>query len=133
MDDSLDMDGGWKEAVTLVADLDRWCAMAEQVCGWTLAHRGAVDRGVLDAWDLDQSVAGEEALFHCGDEPQGFVRFISLTGVDGQQGVRAIAASWETDGIFSLMVRSKDLKRVFNNALDAGWTVIADPVSFELS
>ena len=127
----MDIDGGWKEAVTLVADLDRWCVMADTVCGWTLAHRGPVDRSVLDAWGLDQNVAGEEALFHCGDEPQGWVRFVSLTGVEDQQRIRAGAASWETGGIFSLMVRSKNLKRVFNNALDAGWTSIADPVSFE--
>ena len=25
MDAALDMDGGWKEAITNVADLDRWC------------------------------------------------------------------------------------------------------------
>jgi hypothetical protein len=40
MDAALDVDGGWKEAITNVADLDRWCYLAERVCGWAIAHRG---------------------------------------------------------------------------------------------
>ena len=131
MDLSLDVDGGWKEAVSLVADLDRWCSLAEEVCGWTLGHRGTVDHSILEAWRLDGDVTGEEALYHCGDEPQGFVRFVHLSGASQLQRVRAGAASWETGGIFSLMVRTKDLHSVFNAALNAGWTAIADPVSFE--
>jgi hypothetical protein len=50
MDATLDMDGGWKEAITNVSDLDRWCDLAERVCGWTIAHRGAVDSRVLANW-----------------------------------------------------------------------------------
>ncbi len=128
MDASLDMDGGWKEAVTIVADLDTWCGLADRLCGWTMAYRGPVDRGILDGWFLDQSMSGEEALFHCGEEAQGFVRFVALSGVSGRQRVRSGAASWETGGIFSLMVRTKDLKAVFETALNCGWTTIADPV-----
>lgn len=131
MDASLDLDGGWKEAITNVSDLDKWCDLADRVCGWTMAHRGAVDSRALKAWNLSSNVTGEEALFHCGDEAQGFVRFIKLGGVEAPLRIRAGAASWETGGIFSLMVRSKDLNKVHRAALDAGWTSIADPVSFE--
>ncbi|NKB44109.1 MAG: hypothetical protein GKS03_07480 [Alphaproteobacteria bacterium] len=131
MNTALDVGGGWKEAVTLVHDLDRWSKLADQVCGWTLGHRGRVDQSILKMWGLDSSVTGEEALFHCGDEAQGFVRFIALEGAGDQQRVRAGAMPWDTGGIFSLMVRSKNLNRVFNSALDLGWTAVADPISFE--
>jgi len=126
----LDFGGGWKEAVTLVADLDRWCTDAETVCGWTLAHRGPVDRSILAAWSLEDQISGEEALFHCGEEAQGFVRFVALSGVDSRQRIRAGAMPWDTGGIFSLMVRSKNLQAVYDAAMTAGWTSVADPVSF---
>ena len=131
MDTSLDLNGGWKESVTLVADLDRWCGLADTVCGWTLAHRGQVDPRVLDQWKLGSSVSGDEALFHCGDEAQGFVRFIALHGVDHQQRIRAGAMPWDTGGIFSLMVRSKNLQAVFDAAMGEGWTAVADPIQLE--
>ena len=131
MNVSLDFDGGWKEAVTLVSDLDRWRDHATHVCGWTMAHHTPIDRSVLEAWSLGPGVTGEEALFHCGDEAQGFLRFVSLSGVARRQRVRAGAASWETGGIFSLMVRTKNLEVLFERALDRGWTAVADPVSFE--
>lgn len=131
MNTELDIGGGWKEAITLVHDLDHWCLLADRVCGWTLGHRGPVDQRVLKMWGLGESVTGEEALFHCGDEAQGFVRFISLSGAGEQQRIRAGAMPWDTGGIFSLMVRSKNLKSVFNTALEFGWTAVADPISFE--
>ena len=131
MNTALDVGGGWKEAVTLVSDLDQWCTLADRVCGWTLAHRGPIDQRLLKMWGLASSATGTEALFHCGDEAQGFVMFINLEGVDNQQRIRAGAMPWDTGGIFSLMVRSKDLQAVFRTALDFGWTAVADPLSFE--
>ena len=131
MNTALDVGGGWKEAVTLVSDLDQWCTLADRVCGWTLAHRGPIDQRLLKMWGLASSATGTEALFHCGDEAQGFVRFINLEGVDNQQRIRAGAMPWDTGGILSLMVRSKDLQAVFRTALDFGCTAVADPLSFE--
>jgi len=131
VDATLDLDGGWKEAVTIVSDLDRWCVLAQSVCGWTQAHRGAVDPNLLSQWKLDASASGEEALFHCGDEAQGFVRFVQLKGVEEQQRIRAGGMPWDTGGIFSLMVRSKDLYAVFEAAMAAGWTAVADPIELE--
>lgn len=131
MDVTLDLDGGWKEAVTVVSDLEQWCHLADAVCGWTLAHRGPVDLRILSRWGLPDGATGEEALFHCGAEAQGFVRFIQLHAAGPQQRIRAGAMPWDTGGIFSLMVRSKDLNSVFETALDHGWTSVADPVTFE--
>ena len=130
MDITLDAGGGWKEAITLVSDLDQWCSLAEKVCGWTLGHRGTVDEKLLSVWNLPTGSAGEEALFHCGDEAQGFVRFIKLKDVGEQQRIRAGAMPWDTGGIFSLMVRTKNLQGVFKTALDHGWTAVADPLTF---
>lgn len=131
MDATLDLDGGWKEAITLVSDLEHWCQLAEVVCGWTLGHRGPVDPRVLSRWGLPDHSTGEEALFHCGEEAQGFIRFVQLSEVGQQQRIRTGAMPWDTGGIFSLMVRSKDLNTVFEAALAHGWSSVADPVSFQ--
>lgn len=131
MDITLDLDGGWKEAITLVSDLDHWCHLADVVCGWTLAHRGPVDQRILSQWTLPPTASGEEALFCCGEEAQGFVRFIQLAGVGNPERIRAGAMPWDTGGVFSLMVRSKDLNSVYASALREGWTAVADPVSFQ--
>lgn len=130
MDTTLDLDGGWKEAVTLVSDLERWCALADTVCGWTLAHRGSVDKRVLTQWALPTTASAEEALFCCGTEAQGFVRFMQLDNVGTPTRIRAGAMPWDTGGIFSLMVRTMDLNGVYETALSEGWTAVADPVSF---
>lgn len=130
MNITLDAGGGWKEAITLVSDLSLWCSLAEEVCGWTLGHRGAVDERILSIWNLPAGTTGEEALFHCGNEAQGFVRFITLEGTGHQKRIRAGAMPWDTGGIFSLMVRTKNLNEVFESALDHGWTAVADPLTF---
>ncbi len=36
MNGALDAGGGWKYAFTLVRDLDQWCMLVDQACGWTL-------------------------------------------------------------------------------------------------
>jgi len=131
MDTTLDLDGGWKEAVTIVSDLERWYSLADKVCGWNLAHRGPVDPRILSQWNLPTTATGEEALFCCGEEAQGFVRFMQLAGAGVSTRIRAGAMPWDTGGIFSLMVRTMDINGTYEAALSEGWTAVADPVSFQ--
>jgi catechol 2,3-dioxygenase-like lactoylglutathione lyase family enzyme len=125
-----DIDGGWKEAVVSVHDLPLWVDLANREFGWTLAHQGPVGRDQLDAWGLAAAVTAQEALFHCGDEPQGVVRFVSFRGA-AQLWIRAGAMPWDTGGIFSLMLRARDIQAVTTGMLKRGWTLTTDPVTFD--
>jgi hypothetical protein len=126
----LDLNGGWKEAVVSVRDLPLWIDLATREFGWTLGHSGPVTRDQMDAWGLPCAVSAQEALFHCGDEAQGLVRFIAFKGAP-QQWIRAGAMPWDTGGIFSLMLRARDIAGVTNGLLARGWTMITDPVTFD--
>jgi hypothetical protein len=127
---ALDVDGGWKEAVTSVHDLDWWVEAARQEFGWTLGHRGAVGRDVLSAWGLPTSTTADEAVFHCGDEAQGFVRFVAFKG-GAQLRIRAGAMPWDTGGIFTLMLRARDINNITTGMLNRGFTMVTDPVTFD--
>lgn len=127
---AFDVNGGWKEAVVSVHDLGFWVEVAEHEFAWSLGHRGAVGRDQLEAWGLPDHVSADEALFHCGNEAQGFVRFVSFKGAQ-QQRIRAGAMPWDTGGIFSLMLRARDLINVKDGLLNRGFTMVADPVTFD--
>jgi hypothetical protein len=130
MDAKLDVNGGWKEAVVSVRDLPLWIDLATTNFGWTLSHQGAVGRDQLESWGLASEVTADEALFHCGGEAQGWVRFVSFKGAP-QRWIRAGAMPWDTGGIFSLMLRARDLAGVTDGLLARGWTTITDPVTFD--
>jgi catechol 2,3-dioxygenase-like lactoylglutathione lyase family enzyme len=130
MNVAFDPGGGWKEAVVSVHDLHFWQTVAQTDLGWTLGHRGAVARDQFEAWGLPGGASAEEALFHCGDEPQGFVRFVAFKGVKAQR-IRAGAMPWDTGGIFSLMLRARNLDLLKDGLLDRGFTMVADPVTFD--
>ena len=61
------------------------------ICGARLRldHSPSGGRRLPCARKLASDVGGEEALFHCGDEAQGFVRFINLNGVKDRLRIRA--------------------------------------------
>ncbi len=130
MNVAFDVNGGWKEAVVSVHDLHFWGEVAQHDLAWTLGHRGAVARDQLKAWGLPDHVSAEEALYHCGDEAQGFVRFVAFKGAK-QERIRAGAMPWDTGGIFSLMLRARNLVTVKDSLLDRGFTMVADPVTFD--
>ena len=127
---NLDRGGGCKEAVVSVHDLNFWVATAEHEFAWTLGHRGAVGREQMKAWGLPDHVSADEALFHCGDEPQGFVRFVAFRGTP-QVRIRVGAMPWDTGGIFSLMLRARSLMSAKDGLLNRGFTMVADPVTFD--
>jgi hypothetical protein len=123
--------GGWQEAVVSVHDLSTWVATAGNDLGWSVVHQGKLGRDQLNAWGLGPEIGGHEAVFRCGDEPQGLVRFVSFSGAGSRQRVRAGAMPWDTGGIFSLMVRAREILAVADGLLDRGWTMVADPVTFD--
>lgn len=131
MNRALDAGGGWKEAVISVSDLRAWIDIASVEFGWTLGRRGAVDASQLAAWGLKPGVIADEAVFHCGHEAQGWVRFVQFAGAGRQLRVRAGAMPWDTGGVFSLMVRTRDMTALCDGLLARGWSLVTDPVTFD--
>ncbi len=126
----LDVDGGFKEAVISVANLGVWRDLCSAAFGWDECHQGVCDPAQLSQWGLAEPVTAREAVFHCGDEAQGFVRLVQFEGCP-QVRMRAGAMPWDTGGLFSLMVRSRDAAASAADLMDRGWTAVTDPVTFD--
>lgn len=131
MNPAVDAGGGWKEAVISVSDLKSWVDVAAADFGWTLGHRGPVHATQLAAWGLPSGVVADQALFHCGDEAQGWVRFVQLAGAGHQLRIRAGAMPWDTGGIFSLMVRTRNMAALVDAVVARGWSLVTDPLTFD--
>ena len=131
MNIKLDLDGGWSEAVAIVSDLDQCCSIAENFFGWQLAYKGIIDNKIAEYWKLKNIQTSKEALYFCENNTNGLVRFITFTGCKKQKWVRTSAMPWDTGGIFSLMVRTQNIKQVLENANNFGWTSFSEPIYFE--
>ena len=121
---------GFKEAVISVRDLKLWRDLCSRSFGWDECHQGESAPAQIRQWGLDDSVSATEAVFHCGDEPQGFVRLVQFAG-RAQVPMRAGAMPWDTGGLFSLMVRSRDATGFAEHMMDRGWTAVTDAVTFD--
>ena len=111
---------GWQEAVLSVTDLDRWARDLKTLGGWQVTHRDAVDRRLLDHWDLPLSARAEEAVLLAPETDARWLRLIRFDGVP-QQATRASAQPWDTGGLFSLLVHTENIRATYETALSLGW------------
>lgn len=120
----------WQEAVISVRDLDAAARLFREIGGWETVARGAMRRSELDHWGLPSTAAGEYLLIRAPRSEHGHLRFVRFIGV-AQQPIRVGARAWDTGGYFSLMLRARDLDRVYADALALGWHAESEPVRFE--
>ncbi|MEM1089413.1 MAG: hypothetical protein AAGI67_03435 [Pseudomonadota bacterium] len=114
-------DSPWREAVVSVTDLDRSAAFFTQIGGYEAVHRGNVERSELDAWGLPPSAAGESLLLtHAGND-SGMVRLVRFENAGPRVPMRPGARTWDSGCYFSLMIRMKDIDRVYQDAIGLGW------------
>lgn len=111
---------GWQEAVLSVTDLDRWAEDLSTLGGWSVKHRGGVDRNILRHWDLPESVNAEEAVLFAPEEEQRWLRLVKFDGAF-QETIRGAAQAWDTGGLFSLLISTDNIEAVYQTALQRGW------------
>ena len=75
---------------------------------------------------------GEEAVIWHPDETERWVRLLQIEGAP-RQTIRGSAQPWDTGGIFSLLIRTRDIESVLQRATDIGWGSFNDieVMSFE--
>lgn len=121
----------WSEAVVSVRDLDRSARLFTEIGGWRTVASGAMQPSELRYWGLARPAA---ATFRKICPPDtvttGCIRFVRFTGVR-QRPIRLASRPWDTGGIFSLMARSTDVRRVFDRAIALGWWAETEPYAFQ--
>ena len=111
---------GWQEAVISVSHLDRWIEALGLIGGWAVLHRGSVAPSIFTHWGLPGDARGEEATMGHPEDRDRWVRLIQVDGVSHQP-IRGSAQPWDTGGVFSLLIRSRDIEGVLRRANDIGW------------
>lgn len=121
---------GWSEAVVSVRNPEETARLFREVGGWREVARGKVARSELDYWKLPAKASARFVRYCAPQVEIGCVRFVRFSGV-AQRPIRLAARPWDTGGIFSLMMRSSDVKQAFARAIDMGWSAETEPFRFE--
>lgn len=121
---------GWLEAVAIVASLQRSAAWLAEVAGWRPVWRGPTPRPVLDLWGLPPQARGEEWLMGNPGDTFGRVRLVQLHGAGPQRRIRPATMPWDKGGLFSLMVRTRDLDAAWARHQAMGFDAYSEPYAF---
>jgi len=120
---------GFQEVVLSVQEMETWKAFFTQTAGWELRHEGPVDPDLAKHWDLPDDVVITEALMANAGTQTGFVRLVSVTGVERQM-IRSNDQSWDTGGIFNFNMRVKDMASAQKELEALGFQSATDPTEF---
>jgi catechol 2,3-dioxygenase-like lactoylglutathione lyase family enzyme len=122
----------WTEAVVSVRDLDGAAELFRNIGAWRETHRGRIHRAELAYYRLPPTASGAFLRICAPGAAEGCIRFVRFDGVV-QRPVRLAARPWDTGGIFSLMMRSDNVRSVFTRAIAAGWWAESEPIDFSFA
>lgn len=111
----------WQEAVISVTDLERTAKFFKQVAGYDERWRGPISDSELASFGLPESASGDALLLGHADHPSGLVRLVRFESVAKKEPMRPGARAWDTGCYFSLMVRAKNLDKLYDEAIQMGW------------
>ena len=66
-------------------------------------------------------VSAEELLLSAEGSDVGFIRLIRFDNVGTKKPMRPGSRAWDTGCYFSLMVRMKGLRQIYDEAIEMGW------------
>ncbi len=119
----------WTEAVVSVADFRMIGGLLAGEGGWRRTASGRVASSELAFYKLPRGAAATFERWCAPAASTGCVRLIRFTGV-AQRPVRLAARAWDSGGIYSLMIRSNNVPKLFDAAIAAGWWAESEPVRF---
>jgi catechol 2,3-dioxygenase-like lactoylglutathione lyase family enzyme len=121
---------GWIEAVVSVREFGPTERLFTELGGWRLTAQGSVHAGEIAYWKLPSTARATFRRLCAPQAKVGCIRLVQFKGIE-QQPIRPSARPWDTGGIFSLMVRSDDVNRLYRDALQMGWWAESPPVRFQ--
>jgi catechol 2,3-dioxygenase-like lactoylglutathione lyase family enzyme len=119
----------WQETIVSVREFEPSTRLFVKAGNWRIVSTGRVRRSELEYWKLPSKSDASYQLLCAPDVSTGCIRFVRVKGV-AQRPIRRAVRPWDTGGIYSIMVRSNDVERLFQQALDMGWWAEAQPIRF---
>ncbi|MFK7956763.1 MAG: hypothetical protein AB8B96_11785 [Lysobacterales bacterium] len=111
----------WSEVVVSVTNLDRSAEFFTQIGGYEEKHRGAMEKTELASFGLVEPVSAESLLLGPAGHERGLIRLVRFDNAGPRRPMRPGSRTWDTGCFFSLMIRMKDMQRVFDDAIALGW------------
>lgn len=120
----------WTEAVVSVRAPEQAARLFLQAGGWRVIAKGRLTTGELAHWRLPTGAGGRYLRVCAPAVATGCIRFVAFSGV-AQRPIRLAARGWDTGGIFSVMVRSDNVRALFDSAIGLGWWAESEPIAFD--
>ncbi len=121
--------GPWTEAVISVTDVKPFAHLLGGIGGWRRMAQGRLSKAEIAYWQLPATASGRFEYWCAPAASTGCLRFVRFRGV-AQQPIRLAARAWDPGGIYSVMMRSDDLPRLFDAAIKAGWWAESPVIRF---
>lgn len=120
----------WTEAVISVSAFEPVEAFLVDIGRWKVVTSGAQDLTEHCYYGLPSAVRARSRLLCAPDARDGCIRLVRYRGAQGQRPVRLATRPWDTGGLFSVMMRTDNLERLFDRAIAAGWWAESEPIGF---
>lgn len=111
----------WLMATASVSDLDRTAQFFVEIGRYEEVARGPLSADELVAFDLPGGASAEALVLRPPGASHGFVRLIRFDNAGRKVPTRPGARAWDTGCIWSLMVRMKGMRDVYDDAIALGW------------
>ena len=111
----------WQEAVISVTDLEKTAEFFKKIGGFKELYRGQSSKSSIKHYGLSADASAEELLLSAKGSDVGFIRLIRFDNTDTKKPMRPGSRAWDTGCYFSLMVRMKGLREIYDEAIEMGW------------
>lgn len=111
----------WQEVVISVTDLDRTSEFFKKIGGFKELYRGQSSESSIRHYGLSSEASAEELLLAAENSDVGFIRLIRFDNAGHKRPMRPGSRAWDTGCYFSLMVRMKGLRQIYDEAIQMGW------------
>ena len=111
----------WQEAVISVTDLEKTAEFFKKIGGFKELYRGQSSKSSIKHYGLTADTSAEELLLSAKGSDVGFIRLIRFDNTDTKKPMRPGSRAWDTGCYFSLMVRMKGLREIYDEAIEMGW------------
>ena len=103
----------WQEAVISVTDLEKTAEFFKKIGGFKELYRGQSSKSSIKHYGLTADASAEELLLSAKGSDVGFIRLIRFDNTDTKKPMRPGSRAWDTGCYFSLMVRMKGLREIY--------------------
>jgi len=111
----------WQEVVISVTDIDRTAEFFKEIGDFKEVYRGPSSKTSIQHYGLRSDASAEELLLSAEGSDVGFIRLIRFDNVGIKKPMRPGSRAWDTGCYFSLMVRMKGLRKIYDEAIEMGW------------